>query len=72
MPSLKLDDVQLSYVQYGDGSDIVWIPGGDQRGVDTVVNFKWQSGLHGSSPSLASCTHQVKHTKGDPPTKTPR
>ena len=33
MPTLQLDDCKISYEQFGQGPDIVWIPGGDQRGV---------------------------------------
>ena len=33
MPSLQLDESTISYEQFGQGPDIVWIPGGDQRGV---------------------------------------
>ena len=33
MPSLQLDECTISYEQFGQGPDIVWIPGGDQRGV---------------------------------------
>ena len=40
MPTLKLDDVELSYVQHGDGPDIVWIPGGDQRGVHFAEQYE--------------------------------
>ncbi len=42
MPVLKLDDVDLSYVQTGDpcGGDIVWIPGGDQRGVHFAEQYE--------------------------------
>jgi pimeloyl-ACP methyl ester carboxylesterase len=40
MPTLKLDDVELSYVQNGDGPDIVWIPGGDQRGVHFAEQYE--------------------------------
>ena len=40
MPTLKLDDVELSYVQQGDGPDIVWIPGGDQRGIHFAEQYQ--------------------------------
>ena len=40
MPTLKLDDVELSYIQHGDGPDIVWIPGGDQRGVHFAEQYE--------------------------------
>ena len=39
MPTLELDDVDLSYVQHGDGPDIVWIPGGDQRGIHFAEQY---------------------------------
>lgn len=39
MPILSLDDVNLSYEQTGVGDDIVWIPGGDQRGMDFEEQF---------------------------------
>ncbi len=34
MPFLELDDVKLSYMQEGEGPDIVWIPGGDNVAED--------------------------------------
>ena len=40
MPTLSLDDVELSYVQQGDGPDIVWIPGGDQRGIHFAEQYE--------------------------------
>ena len=40
MPTLALPDVDLSYVQQGTGPDIVWIPGGDQRGVDFAEQYE--------------------------------
>ena len=40
MPTLKLDEVNVSYVQYGNGPVIVWIPGGDQRGVHFAEQYE--------------------------------
>ena len=40
MPTLQLDDCKISYVQFGHGSDIVWIPGGDQRGVHFAEQYR--------------------------------
>ena len=40
MATLTVDDVELSYVQHGEGPDIVWIPGGDQRGVHFAEQYE--------------------------------
>ena len=40
MGNLVLQDVELSYVQHGRGPDIVWIPGGDQRGTDFAQQYE--------------------------------
>ena len=40
MPSLQLDECTISYEQFGQGLDIVWIPGGDQRGVHFSEQYK--------------------------------
>ena len=36
---LTLSEVDLCYVQQGEGPDIVWIPGGDQRGIDFAEQY---------------------------------
>ena len=38
MPHLRTSGANLYYEQTGDGADIVWLPGGDQRGRD----MRWQ------------------------------
>ena len=40
MPIATLGEVDLRYVQQGAGPDIVWIPGGDQRGVDFAEQYE--------------------------------
>ena len=40
MPTLELSDLTVSYVQHGEGPDIVWIPGGDQRGVHFAEQYE--------------------------------
>lgn len=36
---VALSEVDLCYVQQGEGPDIVWIPGGDQRGIDFAEQY---------------------------------
>ncbi|HBK75954.1 MAG TPA: hypothetical protein DDZ73_06090 [Gammaproteobacteria bacterium] len=40
MPTLQLEDCEISYVQFGSGPDIVWIPGGDQRGIHFCEQYE--------------------------------
>ena len=39
MSMLTLSEVDLCCFQKGDGPDIVWIPGGDQRGIDFAEQY---------------------------------
>ena len=38
MPHFRTSGAHLYYEQTGEGPDIVWLPGGDQRGSD----MRWQ------------------------------
>ena len=63
MANLALDDVDLSYVQLGDGPDIVWVPGGDQRGVDFAEQYEAFPDFRNTAFDPRGVGETVSHSK---------
>ena len=53
MPKIDLGHMSLFYLQYGEGPDILWIPGGDNRGRD------W-------APQIGAFRNKFRNTTLDP------
>ena len=61
--TLECHGAKVHYIQEGDGPDIVWIPGGDQRGEDWAEQFAaFKDGVRNTSYDPRGVGETVSHT----------